>query len=124
MLPTYTVILVRTTVLRSKRGDINLQHLALVVTAVEHCTLAAFTNLTYIENVISLDPLEYVPSIKNTTEDCILEQGAFPKLQEEFEDGDVNPWLVLAKSYWLSFGPMTVLFGPMWGILFPRGGLY
>lgn len=93
----------------------------MVVTAVEHCTLAAFTKLTHIENIISLDPLEYVPSIKNATEACFLEQGAFTKIEEEFEDEDANGWLVLAKSYWLSFGPMTVLFGPMWGILFPLG---
>lgn len=68
-----------------------------------------------------MDPLEYVPSIKNATEDCLLEQGAFTKMGEEFEEEGVNRWLVLAKSYWLSFGPMTVLFGPMWGVLFPHG---
>lgn len=97
----------------------HLQYLASVAAAVEHCTLAAFNNLTHIEHVTSIDPLEYVPSIKNATEDCLLEQGAFSEVQEGFEDKDVDNWLVLGNLFWLSWGSITVLFGPMWEILFP-----
>lgn len=102
---------------KSDEIDADLQYLASVATALEHCTLAAFANLTRIENVTSMDPLEYVPSINNATENCLIEKGAFSEMQEEFEDKD--SWLVLVKFYWFSWAPMTVLFGPMWEILFP-----
>ncbi|KAL2286339.1 hypothetical protein FJTKL_07113 [Diaporthe vaccinii] len=96
-----------------------------VATAVEHCTLAAFINLTQIENVTSMNPLEYVPSIKNATKNCLIEKGAVSEVQKEFEvqtgfeDEDENPWAVFVKLFWFSWAPVTVLFGPMWEILFP-----
>lgn len=97
----------------------DLQYLAFVATAVAHCTLTAFSNLTklyYSKNITSMDPIKYVPCIKTSTDLCLLKQGAFPKVGEEEED----PGLVFVKLSWFSWAPATVLFGPLWRIVFPH----
>lgn len=65
-----------------------------------------------------MDPLEYVPSIRNATDDCLRDQGAFSGIQEEFENKDLD-WEPFVKLLWFSWAPNTVLFGPMWEILCP-----
>lgn len=63
-----------------------------------------------------MDPINYVPCIKTATDLCILEQGALAKMQEE----EKVPGNVLVKLCWFSWAPATVLFGPLWRVVFPN----
>lgn len=95
-------------------------HLASVATAVEDCTLAAFTNLTHVENITSIDPLEYVLPTRNATEACLIERGAVREIYKGLEDEAVDGWQVLSQLFWLSWGSTAVLLGPWCRVLFPR----
>lgn len=62
-----------------------------------------------------MDPIKYVPCIKTLTDSCLLEQGAFTKVGEEENDSE----LTLMMLSWFSWAPATLLFGPLWKIVFP-----
>lgn len=119
MRQTELVTLVSITTLRSNLFCSDIRYTAFVATVVVYCTLTAFINLTklnYNENITRMDPIDYVPCIKTSTDLCILEQGALPKMQEE----EKVPGNVLVKLCWFSWAPATVLFGPLWRVVFPN----
>ncbi|KKY32096.1 hypothetical protein UCDDA912_g07957 [Diaporthe ampelina] len=110
-------ILVGSTALRSDGIAVDLNNLAYLATAIENCTLSALANLTGVENITSMDPLEYVQSFQHNASWCVFEEGASQYVDKTMDndDYDVN----IFQHFMLFWGPATVLFGPLWVLVIP-----